>query len=182
MWHSLHPRTRWFDQLQDSKYLSNVWHILGNSGVSTTRRYTSSNVRSLFRLCTIDATKDHLKADAQLERHQPPGPANSHLVPYLSIPLTSFSSSSGAQPPLTTSEAILANQRLRQSLFVLLGTCLAMACHLEGFGFSGSSADCDKHEKIMAALIYEPRSTASRRSWSSLAVQDRRSLQSMIGM
>jgi hypothetical protein len=55
------------------------------------------------------------------------------------MPLTSFSSSSGAQPPLTTSEAILANHRLRQSLFVLFGTCFAIACHLDGFGLSGSS-------------------------------------------
>ena len=60
-------------------------------------------------------------------------------MPYLSIPFTSFSSSSGAQPPLTTSEAILANHRLRQSLFVLLGTCLDIACHLLGFELSGSS-------------------------------------------
>ena len=62
-------------------------------------------------------------------------------MPYLSMPFTSFSSSSGAQPPLTTSEAIFANQRLRQSLFVLLGTCFAIACHLLGFELSGSSVE-----------------------------------------
>jgi len=62
-----------------------------------------------------------------------------HLVPYLSMPLTNFSSSSGAQPPFTTSEAIFANHLLRQSLLVLLGTCLAIACHLDGLELSGSS-------------------------------------------
>lgn len=69
-----------------------------------------------------------------------------YLVPYLSMPLTNFSSSSGAQPPLTTSDAIFANHLLRQSLFVLLGTCFAIACHLDGFELSGSSVcavSCD---------------------------------------
>jgi hypothetical protein len=67
-------------------------------------------------------------------------------VPYLSIALTSLSSSSGAQPPLTTSEAILANHLLRQSLFVRFGTCLAMACHLEGAELPGSSVAISKGE------------------------------------
>lgn len=62
-----------------------------------------------------------------------------YLVPYLSMPLTNFSSSSGAQPPFTTSEAIFANHLLRQSLLVLLGTCFAIACHLDGLELSGSS-------------------------------------------
>src|SRR6266550_8521649 len=62
-----------------------------------------------------------------------------HLVPKILIPLTSLSSSSGDQPPFTTSDAIFANHRLRQSLLVLLGTCFAIACHLDGLGLWGSS-------------------------------------------
>ena len=62
------------------------------------------------------------------------------------MPFTSFSSSSGAQPPLTTSEAIFANHRLRQSLLVLFGTCFAMACQREGFELSGSSEEGDEKE------------------------------------
>ena len=62
-----------------------------------------------------------------------------HLVPCFSIAFTRRSSSSGAQPPFTTSVAIFANQRLRQSLFVRPGTCLEIACHREGFELLGSS-------------------------------------------
>jgi hypothetical protein len=103
----------------------------------------SLNVRSLFLVWTTEATRDHLDYDKS--RYFILDPAlKSYLVPYLSIPFTSFSSSSGAQPPLTTSEAILANHRLRQSLFVLLGTCFAMACHLLGFELSGSSEKDDE--------------------------------------
>lgn len=86
-------------------------------------------------------------------------PGQSYLVPYLSIPFTNFSSSSGAQPPLTTSEAILANHRLRQSLFVLLGTCFEIACHLLGFELSGSSekqyeiASADKVQRTKLASL-----------------------------
>ena len=97
-----------------------------------------SHIRSLFRVCTTDATNDHLSNTGStmlffLLNEQP------HLVPYLSMPLTNFSSSSGAQPPFTTSEAIFANHLLRQSLLVLLGTCFAIACHLDGLELSGSS-------------------------------------------
>lgn len=92
---------------------------------------------SLFLLCTIAATIDH-------------------LVPHCSIALTSLASSSGDHPPLTTSEAILANQRLRQSLFVRSGTCLAIAYHLDGLALLGSSF-----------------LTASRSRRSSSSVQDR---------
>ena len=100
----------------------------------------SLNVRSLFLVRTTEATRDHLEYHSQGYFILDPLP-KSYLVPYVSIPFTSFSSSSGAQPPLTTSEAILANQRLRQSLFVLLGTCFAIACHLLGFELSGSSEE-----------------------------------------
>ena len=78
----------------------------------------------------------------------------SYLVPYLSMPFTSFSSSSGAQPPLTTSEAILANHRLRQSLFVLFGTCFEIACHLLGFELSGSS---EKEHEICGEEVRRPK-------------------------
>ena len=102
------------------------------------RRLISTNLRSLFLVWTIEATSDHLiRRGSYISSEQ--ARRRAYLVPYRSIPLTSFSSSSGAQPPLTTSDAILANHRLRQSLFVLLGTCFAMACHLDGFGLSGSS-------------------------------------------
>ena len=97
-----------------------------------------SHIRSLFRVCTTDATNDHLgntrSTTVFFSLNEQP-----HLVPYLSMPLTNFSSSSGAQPSFTTSEAIFANHLLRQSLLVLLGTWFAIARHLDGLELSGSS-------------------------------------------
>lgn len=105
------------------------------------------------------------------------------LVPYFWIAFTSLWSSSVAQLPFTTLDAIFANQRLRQSLFVLRGTCLAIACHFEGLSEPGSSKGESKmicillhtHGAMDRVDLCSPRSTASLKSWSSSLVQDRRS-------
>lgn len=59
-------------------------------------------------------------------------------------------SSSGDQLPfIKWSDVILANHRFLQSFLVLLGTCCAIACHLEGFGAPGSSTRGKFMDKLL---------------------------------
>ncbi len=84
-----------------------------SSHLLTTRNRTY-HVRSVFRVPTARATR-------------------LHRTPWRFTAFIRRSSSSRVHAPLTMSGAILANHRLRQSLFVRFGMCLAMADHLDGF-------------------------------------------------
>jgi hypothetical protein len=103
------------------------------------------------------------------------------FVPHSSTATHRRSSSSADQPPLATVVAICAHHRLRQSLFVRFGTCVAIACHFEGGFDAGSSARTGQLRARApgraggGAGWDEPRWIASRNCWSSSSVHGRRS-------
>ena len=75
-----------------------------------------------------------------------------HFVPSSSTAAKRRSSSSALQEPFETRVAIWAHHRLRQSLLVRLGMCLAMACHLDGGLASPSSVGRDGLVFVLALV------------------------------